>query len=486
MDIDRFFPAISARFRGTHDFARRHGFAGGFPNFHRAGSPQGTIFGSLLLKDSVAVFRDVSAADLGNPPADDIGARFRAAHVFARRSGFIGALPNFFEEGQGPSLVYGTMLLTEGVAEFRDVSAAELGHPDLNDIAGRFRATHDYARRNGFMAGFPNFFFADTPNGRVFGTLLIKEADVVFRDLTSRDLFPHVFGAIGDRWLTDGGIESALGAPATDELDFDGGKLRLFLGGAIYWWPDTGAMVLPNNKVTLRFTGFNCFGITDLPGDDEPYVLFGVSAPQGPSAPRTRIFEGVQAGTHIAESMDLYSGPPAGIGLSIVMMEHNIGDPDKYRSVVERLVEEARPRISAALTQIPGIGPVLGVAAQITLTALKTDIVDALGRLVGLEDDKLGSQSLYLSPKRMVEVACRVGLQRSTACLSVSTRRCSPAGGAATESPSTSLRAEPRRCRPPDFPGGLHPPLRSAAACRARPAWCPRPGRRWKPASASG
>jgi hypothetical protein len=411
MDIDRFLPAISARFRGTHDFARRHGFAGGYPNFHRAGSPGGPIFGSLLLRDSVAVFRDVSAAELGHPDAQDVGARFRAAHVFARQNGFIGAVPNFFEAGEGAGLVYGTMLLREGVAEFRDVSAAELGNPDLADIAGRFRATHDHARRQGFMAGFPNFFHADLPGGRVFGTLLIREQDVAFRDLDSHDLFPQVFGAIGERWLADGGITSVLGAPAGNELDFEGGKVQIFLGGAMYWWPDTGAMVLPGNRITLRFTGLNCFGITDLPGDDEPYVLFGVTTPQGATAPRTRIFENVSAGTHIAESIDLYRGPPVGIGLSVVMMEHNVGDPERYRLVVERIVDEARPRISAALTQVPVIGLVLGVAAEITMTALKGDIVDALGRLVGLEDDQLGLQSLHLPPKRMVELACRVGLQ---------------------------------------------------------------------------
>jgi LGFP repeat len=412
MDIDRFFPAISARFRGTHDFARRHGFAGGFPNFHRADSPRGTVFGNLLLKDSVAEFRDVSATDLGSPAPEDLGARFRAAHAFARRSGFIGALPNFFQAGEGPGLVYGTMLLRENVAEFRDVLADELGNPDPNDIAGRFRATHDFARRNGFMAGFPNFFEADTPRGRVYGTLLIKEQDVVFQDLTSHDLFPQVFGAIGDRWLTDGGITSALGAPATGELGFDeGGKVQFFLGGAIYWWPDTGAMVLPSNRVSLRFTGLNCFGITDLPGDDEPYVLFGVTTPQASTAPRTRIFEGVKAGTHIAESMDLYRGPPVGVGLSVVLMEHNIGDPERYRSVVERVVEEARPRISAALTMIPVVGPVLGVAAEITMTALKGDITDALSRLVGLEDDQLGSQNVALSPKRLIELAARSPLR---------------------------------------------------------------------------
>jgi hypothetical protein len=59
-------------------------------------------------------------------------------------------------------------LLKPGHAEWRDVFLSELGNPPLGDIAARFRATQDYAVRNGFVGGFPNFFHADTTRWVVF------------------------------------------------------------------------------------------------------------------------------------------------------------------------------------------------------------------------------------------------------------------------------------------------------------------------------
>lgn len=414
MDIDRSFAAIGARFRATHDFARRQGLAGGYPNFNFAPGPLGTVFGSLLLRDSVAGFRDVRAAEIGHPPFDDIGARFRALHVFARSHGAIGALPNFHSAGSGDDLVYGTMLLKENVAEFRDVPAAELGHADVDDISLRFRVTHDYARRNGFMAGFPNFFFADTPNGRVYGTILIREQDVEFRDLSSKDLFPQVFGAIGERWLSDGGILSPLGFPTSDELNFDdGGKVRFFSGGAMYWWKDLGALPLPGNTVKLRYTGLNCFAITDGPGADDPHLVLNVSSPQPSLTLRTDVYPDIVPGRHTRDDLLLYQGPPAGLSVHAIMMERDHGDPDKYRDAVKEFYEEARPRIAGALMTIPPpVGPVLGVAAEATLRAFKGEIVDFLNGLFGTGDDRLGDDLIVLSPRQIVHAAATASMQQ--------------------------------------------------------------------------
>ena len=408
MDFDHNFPTIGARFRGTHEFARRNDFMGGFPNFNFAPGPRGTVFGSILLRDSVAAFRDVTATELGEPDERDLGARFRACHAFARRNGFIGAFPNFFHAGEGPGRVYGTILLREGVAEFRDVAASELGNPDPADISTRFRVTHDFARRNGFLAGYPNFFLADQPGGRVYGTILIKENDAAFTDLNSKDLFPQVFGAIGDKWLELGGLTSFLGMPTSDELNFDqDGKVRFFLGGTIYFWGDTGAMAVPNNTIAVRYSGFNCFGTSDGRGDDEPYFLFGVSGPGFQNATRTRIFEDVSPHSNVADSLELFRGAPVGIGIDVTLMEHDSGDPDKYRSFVERAVNEAGPKITEALTLVPAVGQVLSIGARVALEALHDDIVDALNELLGTGDDKLGQQLIHLTPKQMIVLATR-------------------------------------------------------------------------------
>ena len=69
---------------------------------------------------------DVSASALGYPPDNDVEARFRAVQDFANNSGFIGGFPNFYSDDVRQ--VYGTILLRQGAAEWRDVSASELGN----------------------------------------------------------------------------------------------------------------------------------------------------------------------------------------------------------------------------------------------------------------------------------------------------------------------------------------------------------------------
>ena len=52
-------------------------------------------------------------------------------------------------------------------------------------------------------------------------------------------------------------------------------SVRTFQKGAIYWWPDTGAIQFGN--ISLQYKGLYCFGETDkLSSADKPYVIFGV------------------------------------------------------------------------------------------------------------------------------------------------------------------------------------------------------------------
>jgi hypothetical protein len=215
-----------------------------------------------------------------------------------------------------------------------------------------------------------------------------------------------VFGAIGDKWRELGGLKSFLGPPTSDELDFDeGGKVRSFLGGAVYFWGDTGAMAVPNNTIAVRYSGLNCFGTTDGPGDDEPYFIFAVVAPGFKATPRTRIFEGVSAGSNVPDSLDLFRGAPLGIAIDVTLMEHDTEDPNKYRSLVERAVNEAVPRVTEVLTLVPAIGQVLSIGARVALELLHGDIVDALNGLLGTDDDRLGQQLIQLTPKKMIVLA---------------------------------------------------------------------------------
>jgi len=111
--------SVQERFRQTYDYAEAHGFPGGFPNFHQADYGDGVVYGTLLL--STATWRDVLAADFGNPAGGDIGARFRATNDYARRQGFAAGFPNFHQANYGQGLVYGTILVKNGAVQWRDV-----------------------------------------------------------------------------------------------------------------------------------------------------------------------------------------------------------------------------------------------------------------------------------------------------------------------------------------------------------------------------
>ncbi len=113
---------------------------------------------------------DIPISQLGTPSSFE--ARFRAVHDWATRNGYVAGFPNFHQADYGQGVVYGTILFKEGV-EWRDIPASELGNPANNEA--RFRAVHDWATRNGYVAGFPNFHQADYGQGVVYGTILIKK-----------------------------------------------------------------------------------------------------------------------------------------------------------------------------------------------------------------------------------------------------------------------------------------------------------------------
>jgi hypothetical protein len=172
------------RFARINDYAGLNGFVGGFPNFHEADYGQGVVFGSVLLRPGAADWRDVPAADLGNP--GDFEQRFRAVNDYAGANGYFGGYPNFHQADYGQGVVYGCILLRPGSADWRDVSAAELGNP--TGIASRFTAVHDYAVANGYVGGYPNFHEADYGQGVVYGCLLIKSSAAEWRDVPIKAL----------------------------------------------------------------------------------------------------------------------------------------------------------------------------------------------------------------------------------------------------------------------------------------------------------
>ncbi|MEJ7595482.1 MAG: hypothetical protein WKF77_28535 [Planctomycetaceae bacterium] len=143
----------------------------------------------------------------------------------------------------------------------------------------------------------------------------------------------EIHGDILGKWESLGFERSFLGYPKTDEIDFpEGGRVSAFERGTIYWWPDTGAIEL--NDVVVHYTGLVCFSETDsdqLSDSDEPYVVLGVVAPTGSSATRSKIYEDVDGGESRPDLLEVYRGKPGGLAFSVLLMEHDEDDPDKYK-----------------------------------------------------------------------------------------------------------------------------------------------------------
>ena len=180
---------IPLRFARIHQYALQTGFVSGYPNFNEADYGAGVVFGSILLRQGTADSRDVASADLGSPISTDYPALFRAINDYAGANGYIGGYPNFHQPDYGLGGIYGCTLILSGSADWRDVPAAELGNPA--DLPGRFRAVHDYAVANGYAGGYPNFHQADYGQGTVYGCILIKPTAAEWQDVPSRTLCRH-------------------------------------------------------------------------------------------------------------------------------------------------------------------------------------------------------------------------------------------------------------------------------------------------------
>lgn len=171
------------KFRQVNDYADCHGFFAGFPNFHEADYGDGVVYGTILLQNTVAEWRDVPRTEYGVYQIEDVPAMFRAANDYADRQGYPAAFPNFHQANQGGVVVYGTILIKQGVTEWRDVPRNELGVYHIEDVPAMMRAVNDYASRNGFSAGFPTFHQADHGNGVVCGIVLFKSGTTHWRDV---------------------------------------------------------------------------------------------------------------------------------------------------------------------------------------------------------------------------------------------------------------------------------------------------------------
>ena len=193
-------------FEAVQRFAAGQNQPGGYPTFETVtqrivgprGGVSGTIqtFPTVILPNSAAEWRDLPASVLNNPglanPAQHVASMQQYA---ASQQGFVGAIPTFFQAELG-GFRCGTLLLKSGGAEWQDVDVAELNNVDPSDEPGRFRAVQDYAGRDNFIGGYPNFYIGQKNiwglRGRetvtINGTVLVNSAVAEWRDVAASDL----------------------------------------------------------------------------------------------------------------------------------------------------------------------------------------------------------------------------------------------------------------------------------------------------------
>lgn len=220
-----------------------------------------------------------------------------------------------------------------------------------------------------------------------------------------------VYGDIRNRWEQLGWETSYLGYPISDEEAFDeGGRISVFQGGQVYWWPDTGAIDLKG--VVVHYTGMVCFGETDWDqgsDSDEPYAIFALASPDGTWTARTRVYDDVDGGEARPDLSELYRGKAGGLVIDTRVMEHDEGNPDVYLDEVKKAVGLASTGVTALVALIPVFGPILSAGVGAGLAAAQPKIAGAVNKALDLGDDTLGTGAVTITPRAMVLLAARTG-----------------------------------------------------------------------------
>lgn len=222
-----------------------------------------------------------------------------------------------------------------------------------------------------------------------------------------------VYGDIFLKYEELDGPNSWLGFPTAEEAPFsEGGRVTTFENGAIYWWPDVGAIEV--NDVVVHYTGLICWGEYDsdqLSDSDEPYVALGVISPAGNFATRSQVYDDVDGGESRPDLVELYRGKPYGIIITGMLMENDEDDPDKYKGAIGMAVRAVAAGVQGAIGTVPAVGPALAVIAGPALSAAVPAVTQELNKLFNdffdLGDDHIGTATFNITAKQMVVLAAR-------------------------------------------------------------------------------
>lgn len=127
----------------------------------------------------------------------------------------------------------------------------------------------------------------------------------------------------------------------------------------------------------------------------------------GSASFRSAIYTNVDGGESRPDLIEIYRGKPYGINISVLLMKHDEGDPDRYKGAMETAVGAAAAGIAVGIGAIPVVGPGLAPIAALFLMAGVPVVAEELNNLVHLGDDRIGEATLNVTAKHMVVLAAR-------------------------------------------------------------------------------
>lgn len=194
-------------------------------------------------------------------------------------------------------------------------------------------------------------------------------------------------------------IQTKLG-PLGDGLIRNGNVFtQNFPGGQIVFNGPVPLVAHITRESVIRFVGFKCFGTTDGPGSDEPYLIISVYSPDNRTKVQTtRIpegdpFEDVDEGTIRVSTKMIWQGAPLRMQVFTILMEHDNGDPEEVKkSVQDKLNESIDEAAAAGAALVGGFGlPIPEGVVRDVLGVITLGISTLAGNLFG--DSTIGTDS---------------------------------------------------------------------------------------------
>jgi hypothetical protein len=147
---------IDLRFRASQDYATRNGFVGAVPTFYVANLPSNIVYGALLIRSQAADWRDVPASALGGPLPADFATWVMAINAYAKRWGYACGFPTFLQTVANNDYAYGAMLFKKGTVQVQEPSADQLANQVI-PVVPWFEAVQRFAAGQNQPGGYPTF-----------------------------------------------------------------------------------------------------------------------------------------------------------------------------------------------------------------------------------------------------------------------------------------------------------------------------------------